>query len=124
MGIKNGTSPLKPNQLYSWEIILRGGKVVRQYNEDGSENTWKSVKPEDVYRFRLVPALVFMPVHEVICSKGVKFIRRFGRGFIKQGNDGFKLREYANCVVTNKFRFYVLSNGTAFVTDLDFEYRW
>ena len=41
---------MKPNVMYSWEFETADGVVLAQYSEDGKENTWKSLDPDQVVR--------------------------------------------------------------------------
>ena len=107
---------------YSWEIETTEGGIRKQYEEDGKENTWKDLPLEKIIRLSFIPSIPLLPQHDVIINheKGQRFIRRFGRGFLKQ-KINFNLAEYVNCCVTNHFRVYVLSSGRCLVTDPDYE---
>ena len=109
---------MKINDLYFWEVEKADGTIYSQWSPDGNETSWKDVKNiEIVVRASLIPKISSLPRHDVFIdiSKGERFIRRFGRGFIKQSND-FKLSQYLNCIVTNKFRLWVFSDGRTMVT--------
>lgn len=111
------------NKVYWWEIETVDGAVLRQFGDDGKENTWKSLDPDKVVRVSFTPIVKTLPRHDFLIpiDKGVKFIRRFGRAFLKQA-DGFNMSEYANCIVTNKYRAYVFhSSGQVLVTDKNHE---
>jgi hypothetical protein len=114
---------MSPNTVYSWEMVTLDGDVRKQYDEQGNEQTWKDLSKDKICRVSFVPAVQFLPRHEVMIDidAGDRFVRRFGRGFIRQGPDGFQLKQYAHCVVTNRYRVYVLSNGVALVTHKDKE---
>jgi len=115
---------MRPSDTYYWEMETKDGKVVRQYDENGKEQSWKKlVNPDDVVRVSLIPRLSVLPRHDVVIdrSAGEKFIKRFGRGFIKQAEDGLKLREYVNCIMTNRYRFWVFSDGRCLITKNDYE---
>jgi len=114
---------MKPSALYNWELEDRLGSILKQYDENGIEQSWKSIVAKDVIRVSFVPTIGLLPRHDVFIDieNGIEFIRRFGRGFIKQGADGFKLTNYINCCVTNRFRFWVFSNGNSMVTHKDYE---
>jgi hypothetical protein len=111
------------NTIYSWEIELVNGEIYKQYNDIGEEQTWKNLPLDQIVRVSFIPQIALLPQHDVFISleNNERFIRRFGRGFIKQGSDGFELKLYLNCVVTNKYRFYVFSNGRTLVTNKDQE---
>jgi len=113
---------IKANLIYTWEMELADKTILKQYEPDGKENTWKSLAIDQIVRVGFVPSIAILPKHNVIIDrdKGIRFVRRFGRGFIKQ-KDGFRLSEYVNCVVTNRYRFWVFSNGSTLVTDPDYE---
>jgi len=114
---------LKPNTIYAWELETNTGQVISQYNPDGQENTWKSVSPDSVVRFSFIPTVNILPRHDAFidASVGEKFIKRFARGFMRQNAQGIQLKEYVNCCVTNRYRFWVFSNGRALVTRADYE---
>ena len=114
---------MKLNQLYLWEMETAKGEVLRQYDNDGHEQSWKQLNPDEVIRVSFIPLLPTLPQHDVLIdiSNGEKFIKRFGRGFIKQTGSGFKLKEYLNCCVTSNYRFWVFSNGRCMVTRPDYE---
>jgi len=105
-----------------WELEDKFGKTVQQYDGNGIEQSWKTVDANDVVRVSFIPVISLLPRHDVFIDieKGVQFIRRFGRGFIKQGADGFKLKNYLNCCVTNQFRLWVFSNGNSMITHKDY----
>jgi len=120
--------PLKHNVIYSWEFETADGVVLNQYEEDGKENTWKGVNPDQVVRVSFLPAINLLPRHDILIDigKGDRFVRRFGRGFMKTGGKyggGWDLKLYANCVVTNRCRYYIISNGRTFCTHRDHEIR-
>jgi hypothetical protein len=114
---------IKPNLCYAWQAETTGGDVLDQYNSDGTEYTWKSLNPDEIVRFSFIPALPLLPRHDVLIdhADGERFVKRFGRGFIRQGPDGFKLREYLNCCMTNRYRMYVFSGGRCTCTRPDYE---
>ena len=109
--------------IYSWEIALVNGEIYKQYNDLGEEQSWKNLPLDQIVRISFIPQLGLLPQHDVFIDleKGDRFIKRFGRGFIKQGVDGFELRMYLNCVITNKYRFYIFSNGRTLITNKDQE---
>ena len=114
---------MKPSAFYKWELEDKFGKIVNQYDVNGVEQSWKQIEPKNVVRMSFVPAIGLLPRHDVFIdiANGIEFIKRFGRGFIKQGADGFKLKHYINCCVTNNFRFWVFSNGNSMITHKDYE---
>jgi len=108
---------------YTWEIETSDGTVLPQYTEDGKENSWKNLPGDSIVRISFVPRVPLLPKHTIIIdpAKEQQFIRRFGRGFIKQ-KDNFQLSEYVNCVVTNQYRFWLFgSNGSTLITEPDYE---
>jgi len=116
---------MKLQNVYSWEIELRDGSVSRQY-ENGKEQTWKKLRLDEIVRVSFVPVVNILPRHDcfIDISHGEHFIKRFGKGFIKQMPDGFRLAEYVNCCQTNRYRFWVFhSNGRCLITRPDFELR-
>ena len=114
---------MTPNMLYSWEIETSDGSILRQYDEQGNEQTWKQVDTDKVVRVSMMPSLPVLPRHDcfVDASKGEKFIRRFGRGFIRQTEDGFRLKESLNCIVMNRYRLWVFSTGRTMITNIEQE---
>ena len=116
---------MNPNQLYRWQLESLDGIVLNQYDEQGNEQSWKKIKAESVVRVSFIPTLPILPQHDIFIDikDGERFIKRFGRGFIKQTKEGFKLREYLNCCVTNRYRFWVFSNGRTMITKRDHEVR-
>lgn len=114
---------MEPNRIYAWQIETTDGAIHNQYDESGQERTWKHLEAEKVVRFSFVPRIPLLPAHDVLIdiSAGERFVRRFGRGFMRHGADGIKLREYVQCCVTNRFRVYVFSMGKAMVTRPDYE---
>jgi len=103
-----------------WEMETDDGNVLRQYEEDGRENTWKKLDPERVVRVSLVPLVAILPQHNIFINRnaGELFIKRFARGFLKPGTG---LKEYVNCIVTNRYRVWVFSDGRVLVTDKNFD---
>lgn len=117
---------MKINDLYYWEVELSNGTVYRQWGEDGNECSWKNVKtPEFIVRASLIPKVKSQPRHDVMIdlAVGEKFVKRFGRGFIKQTAEGFKLKNYLNCIVTNRYRLWVFPDGQTLITRPDYEVR-
>ena len=111
---------MKPNTVYSWEMETADGEILSQY-ENGKENTWKSLDIDKIVRVSLIPSINLLPRHELLIdiAQGDRFVRRFGKGFIKSGPGGFSLKYYMNCVVTNRFRFCVINDGRAICTHRD-----
>ena len=109
---------MKVNDLYYWELELSTGEVFSQWSADGNETKWKDVeKLELVVRASMIPKIATLPRHDcfIDITKGDKFIRRFGRGFLKQ-SELFELRQYLNCIVTNRYRLWVFADGRTMVT--------
>lgn len=118
---------MKPNMIYSWEMEVLDGTVTSQYAADGKEQTWKNLEPDQIVRVSFIPAINLLPRHDILIDigKGDRFIRRFGRGFIKSGPpSGFDLKLYLDCIVTNRCRYYVVSNGRSICTHRDHEIRF
>ncbi len=112
------------SELYGWEVEDDEHNVVRQYNEDGSENPSTLIPVDKVVRASIIPRIEGLVRHDVLLDweKGHKFVKRFGRGFIKQKEDGLKLTEYLQVIITTNYRLYVFSTtGQSLVTDKDFE---
>ena len=117
-----GNRLMNPNMVYSWEMETVDGVILKQYEENGKENTWKNLDVSKIVRVSFIPCIPILPRHELLIDidQGDRFVRRFGRGFIKHDKaDGFGLKIYLNCIVTNRCRFYVISNGRAVCTHRD-----
>ena len=114
---------MKINDLYYWELELSTGQIFSQWSDDSNERNWKNIKKlELVVRASLIPKIAVLPRHDCFMdiAKGERFIRRFGRGFLKQ-SDNFELRQYLNCIVTNRYRLWVFPDGRTMVTPPDKE---
>ena len=95
--------------FYSFEIELKDGTTITSGND---------YLPESVVRVSFLPIDVILPRHDIIFTD-FKFVKRFGRGFLKQGTG---IKEYLQCVVTNEFRFYLKSsNGAVLITEQNYE---
>jgi hypothetical protein len=109
---------------YHWQMETVDGQILSQYEADGKENTWKVLPIEKIIRCSFLPSVPGFPRHDVLIdlAAGEQFVRRFGRGFLKQTKEGIQLKEYLNCCVTQKYRFYVIhSCGRTLVTRQDYE---
>lgn len=100
------------------------GAVLSQYNEDGSENTWKKLDPIGIIQVTLVPKINLLPQHVLQIDKaaGNQFIRRFARGLMKWSAEGIGQTEYMNCIVTKHFRYYASAYGHTWITPHDYEF--
>lgn len=117
---------LRPNEMYMWEMETDKGSVLKQFDDDGKENSWKTLDVERIVRVSLVPRISILPQHNVIINReaGELFVKRFARGFIKMNANNIisgSNQEYANCIVTNRYRLWVFSNGSCLVTDRNYE---
>jgi hypothetical protein len=109
---------------YGWEVEHEGGTVLRQYNEDGSENPSTKILPGEVVRASIMPRVIGLPRHDVLISRfrGERFVRRFGRGFLKVRGDGVRHTEYLQCIETTRYKIWVSSvTGQVLVTHRDEE---
>ena len=117
---------MKLNKIYEWELESNTGEVVAQHDKNGNENSWKKLDPASVVRVSFIPKVLgnILPRHDVFIdhSRGEMFARRFARGFLKQ-SVGFKLAEYIHCCVTNRYRFWVFSDGRSMITHNEYELR-
>ena len=116
---------MKVNDLYYWQLELSDGTIYSQWSADGQEQKWKDVQNLDkVVRASLIPKIKLLPRHDcfIDIAKGHRFIRRFGRGFLKM-SEGFELKRYINCIVTNKYRLWVFPDGRTMITPPDKEVR-
>ena len=111
--------------LYYWQLELADGTIFSQWSPDGQECAWRDVdRLDQVVRASLMPKIAALPRHDCIIDidNGHRFIRRFGRGFLKM-NEGFELRRYLNCIVTNQYRLWVFPDGRCIITPPDQEIR-
>jgi|GEM_PF-3193863 len=109
---------------FGWEVEIVGHRTVSQYNEDGTENPSSMIEPAKVVRASILPRILVMPRHDLLLDpeKENRFIRRFGRGILKDRGQGQELVEYIHCLVTTHYRVYVLStSGQSLVTGPDYE---
>jgi len=114
------------SEFYQWEIETDDHEVIRQYNDDGTENPSTMIPADRVVRASILPRIPEgRPRHDVLLdlSKGEKFVKRFGRGIMKNSNGGgYKLAEYLQCIQTTYYRLWVFSmTGQSLVTNPDFE---
>lgn len=116
---------MKISEIYQWEIETVDHQVLRQYNDDGSENPSTLIPVNDVVRASIIPRTPnSRPRHDALIDRenGGRFIRRFGRGIMKDKGDGYNLAEYLQCIVTTHYRMWVFSTtGQALVTSPEFE---
>ena len=94
---------MKVNDLYYWQVELSDGTIYSQWSPDGKEHSWKDVQQRDkIVRASLIPKITALPRHDCIIdiNNGHRFVKRFGRGFLKM-REGFDLKRYLNCIVTN-----------------------
>jgi len=110
---------MRISDLYYWEIEMADGTVYRQWSPDGKqEKKWKDIEGfHNIVRASLLPKLETLPRHDCIIdiNNGHRFVKRFGRGFLKM-QEGFELRRYVNCIVTNKYRMWVFPDGHVIIT--------
>lgn len=74
------------SKLYSWEMETSDGIILKQYEEDGKENTWTTLDTDKVIRVSFIPSLSLLPRHDcfIDIASGEKFIRRFRRNLQKK----------------------------------------
>lgn len=109
---------MRITDLYYWQLEMNDGRVYSQWSPDGKQRGYKDIEDlHNVVRASLIPKIDTLPRHDCILdyNNGHRFIRRFGRGFMKQ-SEGFVLNRYLNCIVTNKYRLWVFPDGRAMVT--------
>lgn len=109
---------------YGWEVETLDHKVIRQYNEDGSENPSSSIPAEQVVRASLIPRVPYLPRHDVLVdhNRGEHFVRRFARGLMQDRGEGIKHKEYLQVIVTTNYRLWVFStDGRCIVANPDLE---
>lgn len=116
---------MEKGDAYHWEITTRDGSVMAQYSDDGCRNKWQDIERDAVTMILLRSTLAHLPDHVVFIDRdaGNRFLRYFGRGFLKNRGSGYKLVEYAFCIVTKAFRVYVLSDGRMILTPASYELR-
>ena len=116
---------MKISEIYQWEIETADHTVIRQYNDDGSENPSILIPADEVVRVSILPRIPEgRPRHDVLLdrSRGEKYVRRFGRGIMKNKGEGYALAEYLHCVQTSHYRLWVFSQtGQSLVTNPEFE---
>jgi len=117
---------MEPSEVYVWEMETDNGTVIKQVDDDGVEHRRDEVDPHVVVRFTLKPRQKGSPLpsHSAIVDheKQERYVRSFGRGFIKDlGLAGYGLKEYVNCVETSFYRLWVFSNGQCLTTNPGFE---
>jgi len=116
---------MRVQDRYGWEVETADGRVIRQYNGDGTGTPSTEIPKEGIVRASLVPRLALLPQHDILLdsSKGERFVRWFGRGFIKNPDgQGYRVSEYAHCIVTGNYRLWVMSSsGRALVTNPEYE---
>ena len=73
-------------EFYQWEVEHVGGRTIRQYNDDGTENPSTMIVPTKVVRASILPRTVGLPRHDVGLDpdRHQRFVRRFGRAFEKR----------------------------------------
>ena len=112
------------NELYGWEVEILDHTVIRQYPGDGTETPSTKIPVGEVVRASIVPHLGAGPRHDVLLDhgRGEKFVKRFGRGIMKDRGNGHKLVEYLHCLETTHYRFWIFSSsGQSLVTNPDYE---
>jgi hypothetical protein len=110
--------------LYQWEMELADHRIIRQYNEDGSENPSTMIPVDEVVRASILPRVGLLPRHDILLDRerGERFVRRFGRGIMKDSGEGFKQAEYLQVIVTTHYRLWVFSStGNSLVANPDLE---
>ena len=91
---------------YRWEATLPDGTVIQT--------------GEDLTGARLVSLIPDTPLFPRHDFSGLRFIRRFGRGFLHGLGGGMK--EYVHCIVCAECRIYVRSStGSVLITPPDYE---
>jgi hypothetical protein len=100
------------NEFYGWEVEHADHSVIRQYNPDGTENPSTMIRADEVVRASILPRASGMPRHDILLDhgRGERFVRRFGRGILKDHGEGVRLTEYVHCLVTTHYRLWVLSS--------------
>jgi hypothetical protein len=91
---------------YIWQAVLPNGSLLLT---GGDLST--------VVVVSFIPQVPSLPRHDLM---GVKFVRRFCRGFVHGLGGGMK--EYLHCVVCENFRLYLYSStGMIVVTPFDYD---
>ena len=102
---------LNVKKRYTWEIELIDGTIIN----DGNKFDFNKV-----IRCSYIPSIKLFPRHDIIFTD-FKFKKRFARAFMGWNS---LVKEYLNCVITDKFRFYLKStNGSVILTPQNYEMR-
>jgi len=102
---------LNVKKRYTWEIELIDGTIIN----DGNKFDFNKV-----IRCSYIPSIKLFPRHDIIFTD-FKFKKRFARAFMGWNS---LVKEYLNCVITDKFRVYIKStNGSCIITPQDYEMR-
>ena len=97
-------------ELYSYEVETSRGTL---HTKDNNFN------PDEVVRVSFIPKSKLLPRHDITMSDGVRFAKRFARVLL---NFRGIPRECIHCVITDRFRFYLLSSsGRVLITHKDYE---
>jgi len=113
---------MKLSELYEWEVET-SDRVIRQYNDDGTENPSTMISVDEVVRASII-SRNGRPRHDVLLdrAKGERFIKRFGRGIMKNVSGKFIMAEYLQCIQTTHYRLWVFSTtGQSLVTNPELE---
>lgn len=105
----------QPNECYTWVLKLADGSQFPQFM-DGVQRSAREVQADEVVEVAFLPNVGGLRGHVVRIDRegGDRFVRLFGRGFLKQ-SEGFQLSGYAFCVETARFRAWVTWAGTVVV---------
>jgi hypothetical protein len=112
------------SELYQWEVEHADHSIVRQYNDGGTENPSTLVRAAEVVRASILSRVPGLPRHDIGLDPAgdQRFVRRFGRGIMKDAGNGFKMAEYIHCIHTTHYRLWVLSStGQSLVTNPGYE---
>jgi len=101
---------MNPIEMYEYEIETSDGKTHRKTNQ---------FNPSEVIRISYIPNTAILPRHDLIfLNSEFRYVKRFARCMMTDSNF---IKEYLHCVVTDKFRFYLYSNGRTLITEKDYE---
>lgn len=112
------------SENYRWEVQTVEDVLYAQYLETGQELSFSIVPLDKATRISLIPKQPFLPRHDCLLDvdKTNRLVNRFGRGFIKETDNGMQMAEYLQCIETIDYRLWVFSsNGRSMLTHPKFE---
>jgi hypothetical protein len=68
--------PADPRDIYTWKAIYKDGRVLNQYNEDGTKNKYREIDRVDLSKFSLISIETGKTVVTVNLSRNKRLIWR------------------------------------------------